>query len=86
MSHSEKPPQAQTGPLEAVVRRLLKIRHPEWEQKVPQDTRGAIELWLRDAYAAGCNAAASKSLLTALEYAKREAPKLAEAIASDLKS
>lgn len=83
---SSQTTQAPPAPLDAVVRRLLVIRHPEWSHKNPQDDRGAIELWLRDAYAAGCNAAASKSLLTALEYAKREAPKLAATIADALHS
>lgn len=38
--------------------------------------RDEIELFLRDAYAAGANAAQRRSLVTAMEYAAREAPKL----------
>lgn len=46
--------------------------HPRHEGQ----TRDEFELFLRDAYAAGCNAAANRSLYTAMEYASREAPKL----------
>lgn len=52
----------------------------------PGNTRDEIELYLRDAYAAGCSAAQSRSLFTAMEYAAREAPKLRALLApsSDL--
>ena len=54
-------------------------RHPDEGLLHPRpegETRDEIELFLRDAYAAGCNAASSRSMVTAMEYAAREAPKL----------
>ena len=47
-------------------------RHP----RADGDSRDEIELFLRDAYAAGCYAAMNRSLLTAAEYAEQEAPRL----------
>ena len=44
--------------------------------RAPNETRDEIELYLRDAFAAGCQAAQERSLFVAMEYAKREAPKL----------
>lgn len=41
-------------------------------------SRGELELCLRDAYAAGCNAARSNSLFCAMDYAKQQAPIVAE--------
>ncbi len=48
--------------------------------RAPNDKRSELELCLRDAYAAGCQAAASRSLITAMDYAKRQAPIVAERI------
>lgn len=48
------------------------IGHP----RGPDEQRDEIELYLRDAYAAGCHATQSRSMVTAVEYAHREAPKL----------
>lgn len=48
------------------------VGHP----RGPNEQRDEIELYLRDAYAAGCHAAQSRSMVTAMEYAHREAPKL----------
>ena len=45
--------------------------------------RGALELALRDAYAAGCIAAKTRSLYTAMEYAARNAPIIATMIADE---
>ncbi|MER8556096.1 hypothetical protein NKH37_28750 [Mesorhizobium sp. M1217] len=42
------------------------------------DPRDDLELFLRDAYAAGCSAAQQRSLYTAMEYAANHAPKLRE--------
>lgn len=53
-------------------RRACALDHP----KGHHNTRDEIEMFLRDAYAAGCSAAQSRSLFTAMEYAKREAPRL----------
>ena len=53
-------------------RRACALEHPKGEN----DKRDDIELFLRDAYAAGCNAARSGSMYTAMEYAGREAPRL----------
>lgn len=44
--------------------------------RAPGDKRDEVELFLRDAFAAGCQAAREMSLVTAAVYAKREAPKL----------
>jgi len=53
---------------------LMAKKHTDW----PDDKRGALELALRDAYAAGCNAARCMSLDVALSYAQRTAPRIAE--------
>jgi len=58
--------------------RACAMEHP----KGPNDNRDNVELFLRDAYAAGCSAAQSRSLLTAMEYAKREAPRLRAVISA----
>ncbi len=49
------------------------VGHPRFGNNGGRDE---IELFLRDAYAAGANAAHRRSLVTAMEYAEREAPKL----------
>lgn len=54
------------------------IGHPRCEG----DQRDEIELFLRDAYAAGANAAHERIPYTAMEYAAREAPKLRAALAA----
>ncbi|MCQ6468514.1 hypothetical protein NPN14_25140, partial [Vibrio parahaemolyticus] len=41
--------------------------------RAPHETRDEIELFLRDAFAAGCRAVWERSLFTAMEYAAREA-------------
>lgn len=51
------------------------VGHPRFGDNGGRDE---IELFLRDAYAAGANAAYARSLVTAMEYAAREAPKLRE--------
>lgn len=57
--------------------REIEGAHP----RSPHDKRDEIELFIRDAYAAGCQAAQERSLFTAMEYAAREAPKLRAVIA-----
>lgn len=52
---------------------LLEKKHDDW----PRHRRGAIELALRDAYAAGCNARKRMIIVTAMDYAKRESERLA---------
>lgn len=47
-------------------------------------TRGALEYAIRDAYAAGCSAAQRMSIYTAMEYAAREAPGVAQKLAAGL--
>lgn len=51
----------------------------------PNETRDEIELFLRDAFAAGCRAARERSLFVAMEYAAREAPKLRSVLAQQWK-
>lgn len=46
--------------------------------RAPNDSRGELELCLRDAFAAGCEATAQRSLVTAAVYAHRETPVVAE--------
>lgn len=53
---------------------LLQGLHPRSQY----DKRSELELCLRDAFAAGCEAVSTRSLFTAAEYAKREAPIVAE--------
>lgn len=55
---------------------MLQGAHP----RSGHDKRSELELCLRDAFAAGCEAASQRSLFTAAEYAKREAPIVAERI------
>ncbi len=54
------------------VSRACAMGHP----KSPGNLRDDIELFLRDAYAAGCNEVRSGGMYTAMEYAHREAPRL----------
>jgi hypothetical protein len=58
--------------LQKTEARACALEHP----KARTDERDDVELFLRDAYAAGSNAAHSRSLFTAMEYAEREAPRL----------
>lgn len=58
---------------------LMSKKHTDY----PNDKRGALELALRDAYAAGCNAAKHMSLDVAFRYAERTAPKIAEMLVDD---
>jgi hypothetical protein len=55
---------------------LLQGAHPRGSN----DKRSELELCLRDAFAAGCEAVSQRSLFTAMEYAKREAPIVAARI------
>lgn len=52
--------------------KLYDYSHP----RSPRERRDEIEMFLRDAYTAGCRAAQQRSLVTAMEYAAREAPVL----------
>jgi hypothetical protein len=58
------------------------VRASDEHPRRPNETRDEIELFLRDAFAAGCKAERERSLLRAMEYAAREAPKLRAAIGS----
>lgn len=55
---------------------MLQGAHP----RAPGETRSELEMCLRDAFAAGCEAASTRSLFTAQAYARREAPIVAERI------
>lgn len=54
--------------------------------RAPGDKRGELELCLRDAFAAGCEAAQSRSLVTAAVYAEREAPIVSARINAEKKA
>jgi hypothetical protein len=60
------------------IHKLYDYAHP----RSPHEKRDEIEMFLRDAYAAGCRAAQQRSLVTAMEYAAKEAPVLRRLLSS----
>lgn len=59
---------------------MLEGDHP----RGPGNQRDEIEMFLRDAFAAGCEAVWTRSLFVAHQYAEREAPKLRAILATQM--
>lgn len=88
LAHPEIPELGDDGVLHEAIHDILRVDTPTaapaqmaqvdviGHPRGPNEQRDEIELYLRDAYAAGCHSAQSRSMVTAMEYAHREAPKL----------